>query len=1073
MTSAIELRDKLLFSSAKDRRIFNKPTIVPEEAECQICLSSDQTHEPLVRDCNCSGQSGFVHISCVARAAEIKSNKNIHNWLECSKYWNLCSSCGELHQNELALNLLSQFVKYIEKKHPGDQFSINVINAHVQLLRAIADMYTRTSSTQCNRMGRQIAQGIISKIDEMKKHISTNSSTLPLIIISEVAAINNLANISFAECTIEGVNEARKHYEMCQILCASIGINENDSIIQFAKDGLASVDYFLNETDATLSSDIINQLNQLSITDNDVTMGGYSTTSIEGAADSKCNQKTLESIGLDWEIEDSRDEELVDNSIKNTHNKRQKTESNEQAKSQMCKEAAVADPMVLEDPKQSEQYTLEFDTPSYDNTNTSKSPPKVMDTESNSKLPPLASAKTETKNTSKNQMVLEDLIKYPRLLDILRNNEERPKVINYSTPEERPKVINDSNGAQLICLLDSFKTNDKEHLSLLRDAIESYDPTRGPKGQSLHFRDAVELCEEARIELGTITHYIRVNVFRNIELSMPYSGDKKVMKVKDAVDYNYKLVFVRVVENDSERSLLPYTKKEDVTQVVIQRLSLNVDEDNNVKDIFQLSRPPSSESNVKVYGIPRDKLSPVDDNLFNTETFEDQRQFAKQYQITLPLSNDQVDLFIEQASSYDEPIAALQQILNDTHNNGSLLSQEECSGQFFFFKGVVYFVWIDAPSEVLEMLKETCKDVYEDVRAVKIGESKEDLIKHLKKMQLLLTYLAGAKLCWIAIGIPFGLCSARSVEQWIHFIKIELRKSGEWYSREVLILETIKHILERTGGKVICRGTVSGNPDGQSGNGTVNTRGGGSDGDGWIYFFRQLFTTEELVELWKMYHKLPEGEGKAFIRFLLAFKVGASRDEDPKKRPRKNFWAFVRGRGVFAAVKGFSKVFQQEAKLHRRYKGSKVCHERFMLDPDGNSEIECGTGLEMEAFLAPLRDNAQYDVVEDEIQRDTNKLNYKEREIKEWLQKRLFSLDDIVDMIMKGVFVLLRSTSTGIAIPMTMSNIVLDVCPPKHAASDAAADNTSSNIILLDSSDDAHMDQCFICGDGGRKSLLV
>ena len=127
----------------------------------------------------------------------------------------------------------------------------------------------------------------------------------------------------------------------------------------------------------------------------------------------------------------------------------------------------------------------------------------------------------------------------------------------------------------------------------------------------------------------------------------------------------------------------------------------------------------------------------------------------------------------------------------------------------------------------------------------------------------------------------------------------------------------------------------------------------------------------------------------------------------------------------------------------------------------------------MEAFLAPLRDNAQYDVVEDEIQRDTNKLNYKEREIKEWLQKRLFSLDDIVDMIMKGVFVLLRSTSTGIAIPMTMSNIVLDVCPPKHAASDAAADNTSSNIILLDSSDDAHMDQCFICGDGGRKSLLV
>ena len=359
-----------------------------------------------------------------------------------------------------------------------------------------------------------------------------------------------------------------------------------------------------------------------------------------------------------------------------------------------------------------------------------------------------------------------------------------------------------------------------------------------------------------------------------------------------------------------------------------------MDENNNVNNAFQLSYPfpRSNETIVMVYGIPHVRLPPVDDDdFFNTQTFENQHEFANQYQVTLPIPELQVVSAIQQASSSDEPpITALQQILNNHYYNTSFHPVEQRQEVLFFFKGVVYFVWIDAPSEVLEMLKDTCKDVYEDVRAVKIGESGEDLIQHLKKMRLLLTHLAGAKLCWIAIGIPFGLCTSRMVEQWIHFIKLELRKSGEWHSGDALSLETIKHILKRTGGKVICRGTVS--HGGQSGNGIVNTGRAGRDGAGWIYFFRQLFTEEELRELWKIYHKLSEGEGKAFIRFLLAFKVGASRDKDPKSRPRDNFWAMVRGCGEFAAVEGFPLVFEKEARLHEHLSALllQVCGERFM-----------------------------------------------------------------------------------------------------------------------------------------------
>jgi len=448
---------------------------------------------------------------------------------------------------------------------------------------------------------------------------------------------------------------------------------------------------------------------------------------------------------------------------------------------------------------------------------------------------------------------------------------------------------------------------------------------------------------------------------------------------------------LRFVKIDSDRCPLPGTSRNKITSTLIQRLSsVVVDENNNVKGAFQLSyrKPRSGEPNIiKVYGIPHVRLPPVDDNLFNTKTFENQREFANQYQVTLSIPEVHVVSAINEASSSDEPpITALQQILNNYYNI-SLPSQGE-RRQLFFFKGVVYFVWIDAPSEVLEMLKETCKDVYEDVRAVKIGESGEDLILHLKKMMNLLTYLAGAKLCWIAIGIPFGLCSSHMVEQWIHFIKLELRKSGEWHSREALSLETINHILNRTGGKVICRGTVS--------------HGGKSgicfnDGAGWIYFFRQLHTEEELRELWKIYHKLSEGEGRAFIRFLLAFKVGASLGKDPMSRPRANFWAFVRGCGEYVAVKGFPYVFEQEARLHKQFERFQVCGERYMLtDANGNSEIE--------SLLKLLRNDDRYIIEKGQLHREKEKLNYLlEGETKEWIRRDFISLVEIVDKIMNGV----------------------------------------------------------------------
>ena len=134
------------------------------------------------------------------------------------------------------------------------------------------------------------------------------------------------------------------------------------------------------------------------------------------------------------------------------------------------------------------------------------------------------------------------------------------------------------------------------------------------------------------------------------------------------------------------------------------------------------------------------------------------------------------------------------------------------------------------------------------------------------------------------------------------------------------------------------------------------------------------------------------------IRFLLAFKVGASRDNNYMERLRKNFWAMVRGRGEFVVAKGFPLVFETEAYLHKQLRESQVCGERFMLtDADGNSKIE--------AILKALRNDGRYniEVEEGKLRREQEKLNYMEEETTDWIRRDLITLVECVDMIMKGV----------------------------------------------------------------------
>jgi len=119
------------------------------------------------------------------------------------------------------------------------------------------------------------------------------------------------------------------------------------------------------------------------------------------------------------------------------------------------------------------------------------------------------------------------------------------------------------------------------------------------------------------------------------------------------------------------------------------------------------------------------------------------------------------------------------------------------------------------------------------------------------------------------------------------------------------------------------------------------------------------------------------GEERAYLKSQLAYKLGATLDEDPKKRIRAAFWAWAPGRMKYV-------VFEEEKRRHNHFeaKGLSIGDERFMLK-DGSNQTS-----EFELFKQEHLENDRFDVeCEDDFKRAWNKLNYYEREAQEYLER--------------------------------------------------------------------------------------
>jgi hypothetical protein len=178
------------------------------EALCYLCLGGgdDNAGQPVRRDCACRGtDAGFVHLACLTNYAETKSMQT-SDTKEFVTPWIDCPSCHQEYQNELSINIATEFVSFVRRQYP-DNTQRQVESLNVKLC-ALMDMLDRLLPVQKIEAG-VTANVLLSMIDRMK-----NDAPLSKRYSSFAAnAYNNHGRLALNEGTEDSARRAVTHFE--------------------------------------------------------------------------------------------------------------------------------------------------------------------------------------------------------------------------------------------------------------------------------------------------------------------------------------------------------------------------------------------------------------------------------------------------------------------------------------------------------------------------------------------------------------------------------------------------------------------------------------------------------------------------------------------------------------------------------------------------------------------------------------------------------------------------------------------------------------------------------------------
>ena len=193
-------------------------TIDDDAPVCYLCLDGDKSDEQLRRDCACRGSdAGFVHLSCLAGYAEIKSERwDGRDMNEFRKPWRVCPGCHQYYQNEIAVDIATKCVPFVRRLYSNNT-QMRVESLYLKLC-ALKSMFERLQPRQKKEFG-VTANVLLSLIGRMK-----NDAPLPRRYSQmEAYAYNTHGRIALDEGTEESARRAVVHFENQLKVNESIG----------------------------------------------------------------------------------------------------------------------------------------------------------------------------------------------------------------------------------------------------------------------------------------------------------------------------------------------------------------------------------------------------------------------------------------------------------------------------------------------------------------------------------------------------------------------------------------------------------------------------------------------------------------------------------------------------------------------------------------------------------------------------------------------------------------------------------------------------------------------------------
>ena len=182
--------------------------------QCWICFEEgpDERGNPLRRDCSCRGKwAGYAHLPCVVKHAQQKSQRSrgLDKFLE---PWRTCPNCAQGFQNELSVEMASEFIAFTEDNYPDENWmQMESLSLKSYALQSMIDCLTQEQKDEARGIGNKI----LRLVDEMRE----KDSSLPLRIIQiEAGAYNSLGGMSLMEGTEEGARTAVGYFEKCRAI---------------------------------------------------------------------------------------------------------------------------------------------------------------------------------------------------------------------------------------------------------------------------------------------------------------------------------------------------------------------------------------------------------------------------------------------------------------------------------------------------------------------------------------------------------------------------------------------------------------------------------------------------------------------------------------------------------------------------------------------------------------------------------------------------------------------------------------------------------------------------------------